>query len=64
MATLQPKFYKEGVLVPHLKMSIEVGTFASILHNENELNVKRIGQLIDYDVNDEGEKNLNLKTAA
>ena len=46
MATLQPKFYKEGVLVPHLKMSIEVGTFASILHNENELNVKRIASLI------------------
>jgi hypothetical protein len=60
MATLQPKFYKEGVLVPHLKMSIEVGTFASILHNKNEVNVKKIAQFIDYDVNDEGEKKLKF----
>lgn len=53
MAALQPAFYKEGVLIPHLKVSIEVGTFVFILVKENEQIIKRIAQFLDYEVNND-----------
>lgn len=61
MATHSPCFHKEGVIIPHLKLYIEVGTYLFILRNENGVERKRIGQFIDYELNYYGEKRFKFQ---